>query len=393
MKVSPLAQSAEPSIAIAIENDDLRQQIVSALAGAPGEITDANCWSADYAELLVNVARARPGVVFLGLPGLNCGIAEAIGRITSLDQAPRIIAVSDCADAESILKVVRAGASEFVYPPFDSSVAEACARAHAEWLKLTGSTRKLGSVIGFVSAKGGCGATTLACHSAAFLRACGEKQVLLADLDQDSGIGSALMQVQPRYSVADALQNLHRMDAMLWKSLVATASHGVDVIPPPAMPGSLGDVSRKLQQLVRFWRLQYEFTVADFGSGYSPLLAGLIESVDTLVLVTTNEVPALRQARQIMLTLGATPSGNRRVRLVINRLPRRPEMSVAELERILGFSIYATLPNDYRALSEAYADARLLDSNTHLGGHMAEFAAKVAGIPLAKKARKFALFG
>lgn len=390
---SHLTQSAEPALAIAIESEELRNQILSALAAVPGEITGANCWAPDLPELLVNVARARPSVLLLGLPGLGCNIAEAIARVGSLDQPPRIIAVSDCADAESILKVMRAGASEFVYPPFETNLAEACARAQAEWLKLTESNRKLGSVIGFVSAKGGCGATTLACHSAAFLRTSGEKQVLVADLDQDSGISSALLQTQPRYSVADAIQHLHRLDAMLWKSLVATASNGVDVIPPPATPGGLGGISRKLQQLLRFWRLQYEFTIADFGSGYSPVLAEQLESIDTLVLVTTNEVPALRQARQMMLTIGATPSGNRRVRLVINRLPRRPEMPVEELERVLGYKIYATLPNDYRALSEAYADARLLDPDSHLGGHMAQFAAKVAGVAPAKKARKFALFG
>ena len=55
--------------------------------------------------------------------------------------------------------------------------------------------------------------------------------MLLADLDLLTGVAGLLMQVQPRYTLADALNSLHRMDQKLWKALVSV-SGSVDVICP-----------------------------------------------------------------------------------------------------------------------------------------------------------------
>jgi pilus assembly protein CpaE len=251
--------------------------------------------------------------------------------------------------------------------------------------------RSTGSVIGFVSAKGGCGATTLACHSSSHLRRMTRKEVLLADLDMASGITGTIMQTAARYSLGDALQNLHRMDLKLWKGLVATGPSGVDVIAaPPDSPEPVVSISRKLPAMVRFWRMHYDLTILDLGHGIAQPLLDVLDSIDTLVLVATNEVLALRQAKQMIQALAARNFGANRLRLVINRMPKRTQIQLPELEKVMGYSIYAQIPNDYQRLNEAYSEPRLLEQGSELVTQIGKFAARLTGIAAhEKETRRF----
>ena len=379
--VPQLEAQSGVTVALAIRDQALRQQALEALQSLPANVAELDCPDAGPAELIAGIQRLRPGVVLLGLAGLPGDAGEVLARIAALEQAPRIIAVNDSADAGSILKAMRAGAAEFVYPPFDGAFAEAFHRVSAESLKRKPAAEAaLGRVIGFVSAKGGCGATTLACHAADYLHRARHKQVLLADLDLYSGMAGLLLQIAPHYSLADAVQNLHRLDLTLWKAMVSVASSGLEVMPAPPPPYDLGSAARELSHLLRFWRSQYDLTVVDLGHGFTPLLAELVEWLDVLAVVSTNEVPALRQAQLLVQGLAQRNYGTRRVRLVINRMPKRSDIQAPELERIMGFPIQATLPNDYKSLAEAYAQPRLLEPTSFLGGHMANLAAALAEI-------------
>jgi len=374
--------------AVGVADPKLRLLLLEALQEASVPVIEESCEVARFDDLIASIERLRPDILFLGLRGLPADAALVIARIATLDPALRIVAVNDTAEPEAILKVMRAGAAEFVYPPFDSSAFEdSVRRVIADCGRAArGKERAIGSVIGFVSAKGGCGATTLACHSASHLRGLTKKEVLLADLDLASGITGTIMQTVARYSLDDALQNLHRMDLKLWKGLVATAPSGVDVIPaPPDIPAPAMPISRKLPPLVRFWRMHYDLTIIDLGHGVTQPLLDVLDSIDTLVLVTTNEVLALKQAKQMIQALAARNFGANRLKLVINRMPKRTQIQLPELEKVMGHSIYAEIPNDYHRLNEAYSEPRLLDPGCDLGTQIGKFAARLAGISAAEK--------
>ena len=102
-----------------------------------------------------------------------------------------------------------------------------------------------GKMIGFLSAKGGCGATTLACHVASELQNVTQKNVLLADLDLTSGMVGFLMKTPSSYSILDAIKNLSRLDESLWKALVVEHRPGLSVMPAPASLYPLGPSGRK----------------------------------------------------------------------------------------------------------------------------------------------------
>lgn len=399
MNGSPLEGSAEMNgsgpdwkidAAIAVPDLKLRRQLVEALRKLGVPLLDEDLDTARLDELEASVDRLRPNILFLGIPGLPSDPALVVARIAKMSPGPHIVAVNDSAEPETILKVMRAGAAEFVYPPLTSSafeeavrrVAEDCGRERRE-------ERATGSIIGFVSAKGGCGATTLACHAASHLRLATKKEVLLADLDLASGITSAIMQTMARYTLDDALNNLHRMDLKLWKGLVAPSASGVDVLPaPPDNPLPAVPNSRKLSPMLRFWRMHYQLTILDLGHGVTQSLIDVLDSIDTLVLVTTNEIIALKQAQQMIRALVARKFDVGKLKLVVNRMAKHNQIQGPELEKILGHDIYAEIPNDYKRISEAYSESRLVDSNSDVGVAIGEFASKLVGIATVEQKRK-----
>lgn len=380
------------AVAVAVADPKLRRQLLHALRAASLPVVEENCEVERFEELASTVERLRPDILFLGLPGLPLDPATTIARLSALDPKPNIVAVSDHAEPETILKMMRAGAREFVYPPMNSpAFDDALRRVIADCARTVHEERLTGSIVGFVSAKGGCGATTIACHAASHLRRLTRKEILVADLDMASGITATIMQTAARYSLDDALQNLHRMDLKLWKGLVSTAPSGVDVIPaPPEVHSPTTPISRKLPPMLRFWRMHYDMGILDLGHGITQALLDVLDSLDTLVVVATNEVLALRQAKQMIQTLAARNFGANRLKLVINRMPKRTQIQLPELEKVMGHAIYAEIPNDYQRLNQAYSEPRLLEPGSELATQIGAFAAKLAGIAeTEKKPRRF----
>ena len=93
--------------------------------------------------------------------------------------------------------------------------------------------RKLGKIYGFLSAKGGCGATTFACHVATAAASQMQKPVLLADLDFEAGLLRFILKAKPKYSMRDAIDNMHRMDSSYWNALVVRQANHLEFISAP----------------------------------------------------------------------------------------------------------------------------------------------------------------
>jgi len=385
--------AGEISAVVAAAEPVLRAQTLQALRSAGVNVLGDFSAAATLGELVSSVSRVRPDILLLGFGGLPLDPIEAIRQIRSLEGGPRVVVVNGSAESETILQAMRAGASEFLYPPLEKQLAEALSRAAAEYAKGRPRPNPVGQVVAFLSAKGGCGATTLACHLAGYLHRKFKKQVLLADLDLCSANAGWLMGTDQRHSILDVLDQLNRLDLTLWKSLVAATAEGPDFIAAPPQPCDLAGSLESLALLMRFWRSRYDYTVVDLGHGLSPATCALLNAFDSLTLVTTTEMPALRLAKQTVATVGKLNTGPNRMQLIINRMPRRTPIQLPELERIMGFPIYHVIPNEYELLADAFAEQKLLDPDSALGIPMAALAAKFSGVPQEpKKARRLAFF-
>jgi pilus assembly protein CpaE len=241
-------------------------------------------------------------------------------------------------------------------------------------------------VIGVLGAKGGVGATTLACHLSAELRRITGQDVLLVDLDLYAGQIAFLTKTKSAYSILDAANNLNRLDADYWGALVALSATGVSVVRSPALPEGESVVKvERLRHVMRFIKSQYRWAVVDLGR-MSALSVGLVPGLDAVMLVVTPEVQALFEAKSILAKLSGIP--RERIHLVINRHTSHALVAQAQVEKMLGQPVYATLPNNYAALNEAYTNGTLLAESTNLGRQIGRLAARIAGMEESPKKRQ-----
>jgi pilus assembly protein CpaE len=376
-------------VLLSIKDESLRRKTVDALRESCENVAFEQ-HDSDWTSLLEHLAKVKPEVLVLDVGAVPTDLAIAI-RQAKL-QAPRtkIVAIHSVDDPKIILAAMRAGANEFLHPPLEESLPLALERIlNSPDNEVMPASR--GKIIGFLSAKGGCGATTLACHIAWELQNQTRKNVLLADLDLTSGLVGFLMKTPSSYSILDAVKNLSRLDESMWKALIVEHRPGLSVIPAPASYTRWDHPDEaQLKQVLQFMRTQHDWIVLDLGRSMNSIASAVLDEIDQLLLVSTLEVVALHGLKSIVH--GLFDQGEK-LQLVLNRTPKMMDISTQELEKILGRSLYAALPNDYMGLYQSYSSGNLLNSNTRLAQHFGLLAAKIAGVPPIKSKKKFAIFG
>jgi pilus assembly protein CpaE len=378
------------TIGLIIEKKELLDEVQACLHELPVRIQFEQAGITDWAEFADKLSRSRPDVVILDVGSLVDHLPETVAKIKETGQSPMLIALNDSADPESILAALRAGFHEYLFPPLHGNLRRALERRSEERDKFREGARK-GRVIGFLSAKGGCGATTLACHTAIEIQKLNKFDILLADMDFDSGMVHFLMKTKSTYSVQDAFNNLHRLDMSFWKAIISNGTPRLEIISAPS-PACMRQQPRpeQLQQVLRFVRQNYDWSIVDLGRNLSFLGMSVLDEIDETCLVTTLDVPALHQAKQIVQTLMNTGYARNRLRLILNRVPQRLEVTPEEIEKMFGIPVFAVMTDEYQDLYDAYAEGRLL-SEGKLARQFHSFSMKLAGVQEEK--RKFRLFG
>ena len=385
------------TIGLAIENRELWDQAQATLGALPFRVIVEHQDVGDVSNFIDRLERMRPDVVLVDISGWKEPLEGLVASIRSAAGDPMIIALNTSAESDSILSAMRAGVNEYLYTPLQETLRRALEKRSTErGRRRDGGAKGSGKSLAFVSAKGGCGATTLVCHVAVELGRLNNK-VLLTDLDLDAGMVGFITKTKSMYSILDAVNNLHRLDIHYWKALVSNGIPGVEIISSPiALATKQPPRDEQVRQVLSFARPHYDWTLVDLGRSLSRLAMATLEEMDEVCLVTTLEVPALHQCKQIIQTLLDSGYGKSRIKLVLNRSPKRLDIAPAELEKMLGLPIYFMVPNDYPELYETYAEGRMLNRNSELGKEIARLAAKLANVEEEKTGsvkKRFALFG
>ena len=348
---------------------------------------------ADWNEFCARVETLGPDVLVLEYAGLKGTIDEAMERVHQMRRPPAVIIVHTEAQADVILRVIRAGAMEYCYAPVEQPLRAALEKLLVRKAEAA-PARGGGRTYGFLSAKGGCGATTVACHVAASMQHAVTERVLLADFDMHGGLVEFLLKCKSTYTVVQAMLNSHRLDESYWKALVATGGANLDVLtgPPVAAQKEQLPVER-LTGVLQFARTLYPHTVVDLGRFISPAALAAVREMDRTYLVTTLDVLALHQARKVIELLLDAGYGRDRVGLVVNRVTGQRDIEPEDVEKLLGVPVTAVLPDDTAALHEAYPEGKLLATESKLYQHLARLARRVAGLPEEQQKKKFLFFG
>ena len=264
------------TIGLAIENRELWDQAQATLADLPFRIIVEHQDVGDVSNFLDRLERMRPDVVLVDISGWREPLEGLVASIRAAAGDPMIIALNTTAEADAILSSLRAGINEYLYPPLQETLKKSLERRSLERSRRREGAKGSGKSLGFMSAKGGCGATTLICHVAAELGRMNQR-VLLADLDLDAGMVAFITKTKSVYSILDAVNNLHRLDIHYWKALVSNGIPGVEIVSSPlALASKQQPKDEQIRQVLSFARPHYDWTLVDLGRSLTHMGLSLI---------------------------------------------------------------------------------------------------------------------
>ncbi|MCC6861864.1 MAG: hypothetical protein IT158_25050 [Bryobacterales bacterium] len=335
--------------------------------------------------LEVRIRQMRPDVVFVDLSSDREKAVELIQSAAGFRPQVHVIALDRHNDPEAILRAVRAGATEFLYAPFDSQAQrEAIERIRKMAAGERQAEPRRGKALVFSSAKPGSGASTLAWQTAFALERLTGGRGLLADLDSWNGMQAFACKLRPSLSAADALEELERMDEERWSRLV-TARDRVDVLAAPELPAAPAADPARLHGLLEYAQALYEWVVVDAPGIFERTALLAATHSDRVFLITTAELPSLHLARRAASFLLGLGLGQERFQVLVNRTGRRGGIDAGDIPGILNAPVLACFPNDYASLHQALADGGALRASSPLARAVQDFAAGVAGLHPADK--------
>lgn len=355
-------------------------------------------------EALQRLGQARYDVILTDLMLPDSLGLDTVVRVHEAAPELPIVVLSSLDDETMAIRAVQSGAQDYVvkgqFTPKQvlRTIRHAVVRFGTNVRQAApGAVDQLGQVIAFSGVKGGVGTTLIACQLALDLQAHTGKRVVLLDLDLRSGMTSFVLKVEARYSVLDAAMNVGRLDLSLWKNLVRSGSHKIDVLPVPDQPVSdnLRPHLASLRAVLSFVRANYDWIVLDLGSWpppeeYLPLLG----ETSRCFLVTLPDLMALYRTKRVVRSLSEGGSSAGQVGLVLNRMPKRFDMEVRELESLLGMPVYAVLPDAPDEVADSLEKGRPFKPGGGIGKAVAAFTRRLTDIQEpATKENKATIFG
>jgi pilus assembly protein CpaE len=318
-------------------------------------------------ELLDRIERHRVDVVLVETSLIPIPLDEFVRRLRNTASQPAVFVLNPDASPELILEALRAGANEYLYPPLADALRDALQRLSAVRSKSGSETSKaLGKVFAFLSARGGCGGTTVAAHVALEIARQTKQPTLIADFDFEAGILRFLMKAKNSYTVRDAVENLHRMDASLWNALVSSTPEHLDVIPTSdEIAGKRAPEREEMMHLLRFIRSTYGFAIADFGRSISPALLNSLPEIETVFLVTTPDESSLERTKQTIASIESRGFAAERIQVALNRAGEK-KTNIEAVARVLGRQPERIFHDDRLSLYDAYSEGRFLPPSTGL---------------------------
>jgi pilus assembly protein CpaE len=253
-----------------------------------------------------------------------------------------IVLVASVLEPSLMLDAMHAGVTECVVEPLSKQELHAAILRVSQQIEMPPA----GQVYAVVGAKGGVGATTTAVNLAIELAAAAPNRTLLIDLHLAGGDAAYLLGLEPRFSLADALENTHRFDEAFFRGLVTPAVGGLHVLPSSPRDVAEPFASTRLRSIVDFAARMYDYVVLDVPRDDRQALDTCVDAT-RVVIALDQELMTIRRATHLIKRL-EVDIGRARLMAIISRADRHAEIRPDDIERAIGLPISHAVPSDYR---------------------------------------------
>ena len=318
----------------------------------------------------------NPDVVLMdiNMPDMD-GIA-ATEAIRAKQQAVQVIILSVQSDQNYMRRAMLVGARDFLTkPPMGDELISAIRRAgemaqterakaaRVQAVPLAGIPGMAasyggprGKIVIIYSPKGGTGCTTLAVNLALTLKT-EDTRVVLVDGNLQFGDVAVFLNEQGKNTVLDLAPRADELDAEIVEEvMVKHSATGLHILAAPSRPEyaekvSSGQFSKMLEYLTQL----YSYVIVDTAPALTDLTLGTIDVSDLIVLVTTQDIPSIKNSRLFLDLLQSLGVRRERVMFIMNRFDKKvnitPERVADNLKQEVALVIPADEPTAVKAVN------------------------------------------
>ncbi|MGC6441655.1 MAG: AAA family ATPase [Rubripirellula sp.] len=338
-------------VALVDPNDQSRESLKQLLEMI-GEIwVEADC---SRYELFVSlVEQTQPDIAIINL---DSDIDKSLLVIQQLNlEAPNIsiLVTSETSDGQLILKVMRAGAEEYLTLPIhQDELSSALARLRRHRPMAESEQQRDCEVITLAGANGGVGTTSIAVNLGCCLAEKPQNSVAILDLDLALGDADVFLDLIPEYTLADVVQNVSRLDIDLLRKSMTKHHTGLFLLPRPVDLIEAEFISEEsIKHVIDLMKESFTHLIIDVSKSYNELDKVAMEAANRVLLITQLDLPCLRNSVRMLMNFDESDAVKDKVDIVVNRTGfEAGQISLRKAKETLNREIYFQIPNDFRTM-------------------------------------------
>ena len=316
----------------------------------------------DSDQLQQEIVRLKPSAAIVTLGADPDQAIRLIRRLTAQCPTTAMISAAQDASGDLILESLRAGAREFLHLPISGDELKTVVDRVAEFCEgQVEAPRKKGKMIAVFSSKGGCGTSFVATNLAA---ATGARTVLV-DLNLQAGDLPLFLGVDPKYSIADMVENRARLDDDLIASFVTPHTPKLSLLAAPKSADSADEIEPEhVFEVLQRLRESYEYVVLDPQHTFDAITLAALDQSDEIVIVLTLDIPAIRSTQRALEIFDRLGYPRKKIRIVVNRWSKQIDLDLRQVEKFLQEPVIGFIASDYQlAVSSINLGTPLIQSD------------------------------
>src|SRR3954467_4383707 len=264
--------------------------------------------------------------------------------------AVSVILMRQRVDTAILAEALRSGMREVVEERDLTGLSEAVRRAHQVYRAVTGpgstgDSGPTGRLLTVFSPKGGVGKTTIAVNLAVALAARDKYRVCLVDLDLGFGDVAITLQLFPARTIADAVALESDLDYAVLEPLLTPHRRGFSTLVAPVQPDAKDSIPASLiARILSVLKSNFDYVIVDTAPAFDEHVLQAFDETDELLLVTTLDVPTLKNVKIACETLDLLNFPKPHRHLVLNRADDKVGLAPEKVEVTLDMRIAQAIP-------------------------------------------------
>lgn len=300
----------------------------------------------------------KPDVILMDINMPVMDGIEAIEKISWQAPACSVIIMSVQGEQEYLKRAMMAGAREYLVKPFSSDeLISTVRRVHEMECKRksyfhpqlsSGNINQLSKkVITIFSSKGGVGKTTIATNLAVILAKQLQKKVAILDLDLQFGDISLVLNLVPRRTMVELVQEDGSWDQELLGRYLLNHESGLQVLPGPQRPEQAELIQEnQIEKIITLLKEELDYLIIDTPPTLQGAVLTAFDNSDEVFLVTTLDLPTVKNVKLCLEVLSSLHYSRDKFKLIINQASREIGLAVNEVKEILGLPVSGEIMRD-----------------------------------------------